>query len=42
MPYPIAWLICQAKGHQPSLTLAVMFGFDHPICERCRRDCPRS
>jgi hypothetical protein len=44
MPQPLARLVCAIPwiGHQPSNTLAVMFGFDHPVCKRCGHDCPRS
>jgi hypothetical protein len=42
MPHILARLICTIAGHQPSRSLAVMFGFDHPVCERCGNDCQRS
>lgn len=28
---------CRLLGHEASWRLGIMFGFDRPVCRRCRR-----
>lgn len=38
---PMPNLLCLLLGHEPSMSLAIAFGFKHPVCERCGVSCCR-